>query len=38
MGKHRNGVGQHMLLNYGAVILSFVGALQWGFAMSACPG
>lgn len=35
IGTHRSGVGQHMLLNYGAVILSFVGALHWGFAMSA---
>ncbi|MGK5025207.1 DUF3429 domain-containing protein [Janthinobacterium sp. RB2R34] len=25
---------QRMLLNYGAVILSFVGALHWGVAMS----
>lgn len=31
----RSGVWQQLLLNYGAVILSFVGALHWGFAMSA---
>lgn len=35
MDKHRSGVAQHMLLTYGAVILSFVGALHWGFAMTA---
>lgn len=35
MDPHRSGIGQHLLLNYGAVILSFVGALHWGFAMSA---
>lgn len=29
----RSGVWQQMLLNYGAVILSFVGALHWGLAM-----
>ncbi|MDY7578796.1 DUF3429 domain-containing protein [Herbaspirillum sp. RTI4] len=31
----RSGVWQQLLLNYGAVILSFVGALHWGIAMSA---
>jgi len=31
---HRAG-WQHHALNYGAVILSFVGALHWGFAISA---
>lgn len=31
----RSGVWQQMALNYGAVILSFVGALHWGIAMSA---
>lgn len=30
----RSGVWQQMALNYGAVILSFVGALHWGFAMA----
>ena len=30
----RGGVWQQMALNYGAVILSFVGALHWGFAMA----
>ncbi|WP_426112910.1 DUF3429 domain-containing protein [Massilia sp. PWRC2] len=30
----RSGVWQQLSLNYGAVILSFVGALHWGFAMS----
>lgn len=29
----RSGVWQQLSLNYGAVILSFVGALHWGFAM-----
>jgi hypothetical protein len=29
----RSGVWQQGALNYGAVILSFVGALHWGFAM-----
>lgn len=29
----RVGVWQQFSLNYGAVILSFVGALHWGFAM-----
>lgn len=29
----RGGAWQQLLLNYGAVILSFVGALHWGFAM-----
>ena len=32
---HRSGAWQQLLLNYGAVILSFVGALHWGFAMCA---
>ena len=31
----RSGAWQQLSLNYGAVILSFVGALHWGFAMSA---
>lgn len=30
----RSGVWQQLSLHYGAVILSFVGALHWGFAMS----
>ena len=30
----RIGMWQQLSLNYGAVILSFVGALHWGFAMS----
>ncbi|MFA9218643.1 MAG: DUF3429 domain-containing protein [Sphingomonadaceae bacterium] len=30
----RAGAWQQMLLNYGAVILSFVGALHWGLAMA----
>ncbi|MBG6222067.1 MULTISPECIES: DUF3429 domain-containing protein [unclassified Janthinobacterium] len=30
----RSGIWQHLSLQYGAVILSFVGALHWGFAMS----
>lgn len=30
----RSGVWQQIALNYGAVILSFVGALHWGFAMT----
>jgi len=29
----RSGAWQQGLLNYGAVILAFVGALHWGFAM-----
>ena len=33
----RSGVLQTLLLNYGAVILSFVGALHWGFAMGTLP-
>ena len=32
---HSSGAWQQMALNYGAIILSFVGALHWGFAMSA---
>ena len=34
---HRSAAWSGALLGYGAVILSFVGALHWGFAMSA-PG
>lgn len=30
------GLGLRALIGYGAVILSFVGALHWGFAMIAC--
>ena len=30
---HHRSVWADMLLGYGAVILSFVGALHWGFAM-----
>ena len=30
---HHHSVWAEMLLGYGAVILSFVGALHWGFAM-----
>ena len=33
----RSGAWQQGLLNYGAVILSFVGALHWGFAMGTLP-
>ena len=33
----RSGVWQQGLLNYGAVILAFVGALHWGFAMGSLP-
>lgn len=33
----RSGAWQQGLLNYGAVILSFVGALHWGFAMGNLP-
>lgn len=35
LDQQRSGAWQQMALNYGAVILSFVGALHWGFAMSA---
>ena len=31
---HHQGLWLQMLLAYGAVILSFVGALHWGFAMT----
>ena len=31
---HHRSAWQHLALNYGAVILSFVGALHWGFAIS----
>jgi hypothetical protein len=30
---HHRSIWTEMLLGYGAVILSFVGALHWGFAM-----
>lgn len=33
----RGGAWQQGLLNYGAVILSFVGALHWGLAMAGVP-
>src|SRR4051812_24318559 len=33
----RSGAWQQGLLNYGAVILAFVGALHWGFAMGTLP-
>lgn len=31
---HHLGMWQHFLLSYGAVILTFVGALHWSFAMA----
>lgn len=35
--RHNSDMWQHFLLSYGAVILTFVGALHWSFAM-ALPG
>jgi Protein of unknown function (DUF3429) len=32
--QNHSGLWRDALINYGAVILSFVGALHWGFAMS----
>ena len=34
LDRHHGSVWLHMALAYGAVILSFVGALHWGFAMA----
>lgn len=31
--QHHSATWQHLLLTYGAIILSFVGALHWSFAM-----
>ena len=31
---HHGAMWLHVLMTYGAVILSFVGALHWGFAMA----
>lgn len=33
LNQHHSAIWQHFLLTYGAVILSFVGALHWSFAM-----
>lgn len=34
LDSHHGSMWLHVLLVYGAVILSFVGALHWGFAMA----